>query len=145
MWVRSISRLFVTRKRAQYHLIHEPEPSQLASFSQASSAAVIEPSGFSSDGDEALLTISTRAEINSTMDVSREVISVYDNQNNDQNSPYFVLSLSPSAKRPSPDLDAILSFGSFDSVQDPKWIPPSKKKKHRYIHLIVKMKCHCCH
>ncbi|CAG4955072.1 unnamed protein product [Parnassius apollo] len=88
--------------------------------------ADIMPILFSSDDEEEPLVM---AIVHSNLEGSNEVVSSVANENLNNIS---VSSQSVrSAKLPSPDLDAILSLGSDDSVQDPHWVPPSEKINRR--------------
>lgn len=112
-------------------------------LSPTTTADNIMPILFSSDDEEELLMISTRAIVHSNLEGNNEVVSsaAKENLNNISVSSQSVRP----AKLPSPDLDTIHSFGSDDSVQDPHWVPPSKKENGSYLYLTVKMKSHCCH
>lgn len=87
---------------------------------------------FSSDNEEELLLISTRAivyfNLEGNNDLFITVLLVSSAANKNLNNIYVSSQSVRPAKLPSPDLDTILSFGSDDSVQDPHWVPPSKKE-----------------
>ncbi|CAH2090935.1 unnamed protein product [Euphydryas editha] len=98
-------------------------PSQLLS---PTTSADFMPILFSSDDEEEPLMISTRAIVHFSLEGSNEVSSAANENLN--NISVSLQSVRPS-KLPSPDLDAILSLGSDDSVQNPHCVPPSKKMK----------------